>query len=107
MSVIPPEVVAIVEKARAMQAEQERCERLTGHWYTGTTHSRILFPQLEFDPSYVTREVFAGRLSPDAYFTSSWVCGSCGLRVSKEEAERHRRSGWYELRKYYGSRLWC
>lgn len=97
---------ALILKARAIQAEQDRCERLGGHYFFGTRQSKILYPEWDYPPGEVVRKVFAGELDKSAIYSGPWVCSRCRCHVSQEAAVDYINSK-AERRVYYDSRLWC
>jgi hypothetical protein len=87
-----------------MKEEQDRCERLGGHWYFGTRPSQIAHPQEYFEPGWAVRALFSGEIKKIEW--AAWKCGRCGQMVSEEEAMAYH-ARIHEVRKYWLSRLWC
>ncbi len=104
--VVPADVQAVINKARAIQAEQERCERLGGHYFFGTGPSKILYPEWDYPPGQVIKDIFAGKLHRDAAYSGPWVCSKCGCHVSQEQAREYINTK-RERAAYFHSRLWC
>lgn len=103
---IPPEVRALIDRARAMQATHEACERTGGHYFFGTGPSKILYPEWDFPPGEVVRQVFAGTLPPGAVYSGPWFCSRCRRCASQEEARQYMQTKPQNAA-YFHSRLWC
>jgi hypothetical protein len=98
------QVSELAARARTMKEEQDRCERLGGHWYFGTRPSQIAHPQEYFEPGWAVRALFSGEIKKIEW--AAWKCGRCGQMVSEEEAMAYH-ARIHEVRKYWLSRLWC
>lgn len=101
-----PDVRKLVEKARAVEAEMYRCERLGGHHFFGTGPSKILYPEWDYPPGEVIRLVFAGKLDKSACYSGPWKCSKCRCCISQEKAKEYINTK-AERAPYFQSRLWC
>lgn len=95
----------VADRARAMQQEQEACERTGGHYFFGTGPSKILYPEWEY-PNGVIGLIFDGTLPPEAAYSGPWFCSRCRRCASQEEAAAYR-ARFGEIRMYWDSKLWC
>lgn len=100
-----PDVRALIDKARWLQDEQYRCERVGGHYMFGTGPSKILYPEWEY-PNGVTRLVFQGKLPPSACYSGPWFCSRCRCCMSQEDARKYMNTK-RERAAYFQSNLWC
>jgi hypothetical protein len=79
-----PEVKALADRARAMQAAHDTCEASGGHYYTVDGFSAIAHPETG-PPLYGLPNV---RSLNDVVFRG-YVCRNCGRRVSVEEGRAY------------------
>ncbi len=82
MSTPYPEMNALIDKARVIQAEQEQCERGGGHWYQVDGFSQIAHPEVYWGDHPKVKS-----LSEIVF--RAYVCRECGCRVSVEEGREY------------------
>jgi hypothetical protein len=82
---IPADVQALIDKARAMEVAHAECERNGGHSYSVDGFSRIAHPEVYWgDNPHVT--------SLSEIVFRAYVCRGCGRRVSIEEGRAYMAS---------------
>lgn len=84
MSAIPADVQALIDKAHAIEAQIDACEKSGGHTYVVQDFSAIAHPEVMFPPYRPNVPSVTEGIT-----FSSYHCARCPGRVTVEEGRRY------------------